>query len=477
MKHFWLLPFAFLLLMPLTVLAQDSTPTPPPTPDAGTSESQPLIPLVHTVQEGENLTILASYYGVTIEDLLLINGLTDGDVLNVGQTLIIPGGEGQAVATVYDAQAGDTLQQIAAVFSTTAADILNSNRIINPHYKPVVGQTFSIVSQNGTPFPQVQTGTPHVVSLGETLPMIAARHNISPTLIMEANQLSYPTYLFPGQRLRIPSEEPYRHLDGEWVDVQIRPLPIQQGSTVSIFVKNSLQGQPSGKFAGLPLRFFPHEDGYAALVGIDAFTEPGLYDLELTGSGDRPWRPFVQSVPVNSSNYSVQSLIFGEEYNALLAPEVRAEEDAFLSTIYTRFTEEKSWDTLFQYPVTTTIVTGPYGDGRSYNNGPVEIYHTGVDFSGAVGTPILSPAPGTIVYTGTLQLRGNAVIIDHGLGVMSAYFHLSEIFVNEGDVVTAGQPIGAGGDTGLSTGPHLHWDLRIMDVPVNGLQWTETPFP
>ena len=180
---------------------------------------------------------------------------------------------------------------------------------------------------------------------------------------------------------------------------------------------------------------------------------------------------------INSSNYGFQPIVLGEEYSDLLAPEVRANEDLFLSSIYTQFTEEKAWDTLFQAPVTTTIVTGPYGDGRSYNDGPVDNYHTGVDFSGAIGTPILSPAPGTIVYTGTLQLRGNAVIIDHGLGVMSAYFHLSEIFVNEGETVTAGQPIGAGGSTGLSTGPHLHWDLRIMDVPVNGLQWTEITFP
>ena len=122
-------------------------------------------------------------------------------------------------------------------------------------------------------------------------------------------------------------------------------------------------------------------------------------------------------------------------------------------------------------------MTAGYGDGRSYNGGPVEIYHTGVDFSGAVGTPILAPANGTIVFTGPLELRGNAVIIDHGLGVMSAYFHLSEIFVADGDTVTAGEAIGAGGSTGLSTGPHLHWDLRIMDVPVNGLQWTEIAFP
>ena len=475
MKHLWLFPFILLLVLPLTVLAQDPTPTPAPTTD--TAVTKPLIPLVHTVQEGENLTIIATNYGVTVADILLLNGLTDGDVLGLGQDLIIPGGEGEAIATVYTVQAGDSLEQIAAVFSTTKDDLVASNNIINPNYKPLIGQSLNVVSLNGSPFPQPITGTPHVVALGETLPMIAAQHNISPTEIIKANDFSYPTYLYPGQRLRIPSEDEYRYLDGEWVDVQIRPSSIAQGGTVSIYVENLLEGLPTGKFLGQTLRFFPHENGYAALVGVDAFTEPGIYELELGGSGTRPWRPTTQPVRITDANYSTQSIVLGEEYNALLAPEVRTLEDAFLSTIYTQFTEEQAWEGLFQYPVTTTIVTGPYGDGRSYNGGPIENYHTGVDFSGAVGTPILAPANGTIVFTGPLELRGNAVIIDHGLGIMSAYFHLSEIFVADGDIVTAGQAIGAGGSTGLSTGPHLHWDLRIMDVPVNGLQWTEIAFP
>jgi murein DD-endopeptidase MepM/ murein hydrolase activator NlpD len=60
---------------------------------------------------------------------------------------------------------------------------------------------------------------------------------------------------------------------------------------------------------------------------------------------------------------------------------------------------------------------------------------------------------------------------------MTAYFHLSEIFVTPGQQVSTAQPIAAGGSTGLSTGPHLHWDVRVNNVPVNGLQWTEQTFP
>ena len=474
MKRYSLvLPFFLLLWLPLTVWGQTAVPT--PTPETPTPT--PAIPLVHTVQEGETLTYIAEQYGVTIEEIQAVNNLADSDVLAVGQLLTIPGGEGEAVATAYTAQGGDTLAGIAAMFNTTPEEIAATNRLINPYYRPVVGQMLPLVSKTGSALPQEVTGRPYIVALGETLPMIAARHGVSTAVLAQANNLTYPYYLFPGQRLVIPGEEPYRELPGEWLDVRVRPLPIRQGNTVSIYVENLLDGTPSGQFAGLPLRFFPYEDGFAALVGIDAFTEPETYELSLSGSGSQPWRPFSQPVKIEDAGYGFQEIVLPEEMAPLLEPEVRQNEDAFLSTIYTQFSDTKAWDGLFALPVTNTVVTAPYGDARSYNGGPVEIYHTGLDVGGGIGTPILASANGTVVFSGPLELRGNGVILDHGLGVMSAYFHLSEILVSEGDTVTQGQPVGLGGSTGLSTGPHLHWDLRVMDVPVNGLQWTEVEFP
>jgi murein DD-endopeptidase MepM/ murein hydrolase activator NlpD len=82
-----------------------------------------------------------------------------------------------------------------------------------------------------------------------------------------------------------------------------------------------------------------------------------------------------------------------------------------------------------------------------------------------------------VAFSDLLELRGGVIIIDHGRGVMTGYYHLSERLVNVGDTVTAGQPIGRVGSTGLSSGAHLHWDLRIMDVPVDPLPWTQQVFP
>jgi murein DD-endopeptidase MepM/ murein hydrolase activator NlpD len=90
---------------------------------------------------------------------------------------------------------------------------------------------------------------------------------------------------------------------------------------------------------------------------------------------------------------------------------------------------------------------------------------------------VYAPADGTVVFTGTLAVRGNAIVLDHGWGVMTGYWHLSAIHVTTGDVVAQGQHIGDIGNSGLSTGPHLHWEMRVNGVPTSGLQWVREEFP
>jgi murein DD-endopeptidase MepM/ murein hydrolase activator NlpD len=82
-----------------------------------------------------------------------------------------------------------------------------------------------------------------------------------------------------------------------------------------------------------------------------------------------------------------------------------------------------------------------------------------------------------VVLAEPLTVRGNAVIVDHGLGVHTGYWHLSRIDVAAGQVVKVGDAIGQVGTTGLSTGSHLHWELRIGDVPVDPMEWTRRTIP
>lgn len=458
-----LLALAWLAATTVVAHAQTETPTPP----------LPGIPLVHVIQAGENLTLIAQQYDVTVEAIQLVNNLSDASVIFPGQELIIPGGEGEAIPTVYTVEFGDTLAGVAARFATSRDALVEANRLIHPYLIPAVGQTLSVVSRSGSAAPQTLTGSPHVVAEGESLLEIAARHGLSVLELATLNDLSPTAVLLPGQRLRLPGEAPYRELPGGWLEMRLGPLPVVQGNTVSLYAATLDGALPGGEFAGQPLRFAPEGEGFVALVGVDAFTEPGRYTVTMTGSD----APFQQEIDLLAGDFGTQYIVVDDALSGLLDSELRRTEDAFLTTIYATFSDERRWDGVFQSPVTSTIVTAGYGGARSYNDGPIDIYHSGVDFAGQVGTPILAPAAGTVVFSDTLELRGQTLIIDHGLGVMTGYYHLSEILVAVGDSVTAGQPVAAGGSTGLSTGPHLHWDLRVMDVPVNGMQWLERAFP
>ena len=100
-------------------------------------------------------------------------------------------------------------------------------------------------------------------------------------------------------------------------------------------------------------------------------------------------------------------------------------------------------------------------------------FHRGIDFSAAEGTPVAAANAGRIAFVGDLALRGISIIIDHGAGVFSGYHHLSSTAVQEGQRVAKGDLVGYSGDTGQSTGPHLHWEIIVRGVEVDALAWTE----
>jgi murein DD-endopeptidase MepM/ murein hydrolase activator NlpD len=140
------------------------------------------------------------------------------------------------------------------------------------------------------------------------------------------------------------------------------------------------------------------------------------------------------------------------------------------------FTPEQYWDGLFLRP-STGVLTSQFGVYRLYNNTDLNSFHSGSDFAARTGTPIYAPAAGYVVDTGILDVRGYIIIVDHGLGVYTGYWHLASIQVNPGDRVEQGQLIGTMGTTGLSSASHLHWEMWVNGINVDATQWLRVRFP
>jgi murein DD-endopeptidase MepM/ murein hydrolase activator NlpD len=129
----------------------------------------------------------------------------------------------------------------------------------------------------------------------------------------------------------------------------------------------------------------------------------------------------------------------------------------------------------FAWPIAGAIITQPFGPTQlaiepAYSGFPH--FHTGVDLAAPVNSPVTAAAGGVVAATGTGDTGyGDYVVLSHGGGVLTLYGHLSQILAAQGDSVTQGQEVGLEGSTGSSTGPHLHFEVRVNDVPVNPLPY------
>jgi murein DD-endopeptidase MepM/ murein hydrolase activator NlpD len=145
----------------------------------------------------------------------------------------------------------------------------------------------------------------------------------------------------------------------------------------------------------------------------------------------------------------------------------RPAELAEIDTARRRSSDSQGWRQPFIWPARGRI-SGVFGSQRIYAGEP-GAPHNGVDIAGVAGTPVIAPADGVVILAAAspFTLEGNLLMIDHGMGLNSAFLHLSRIAVKVGDHVRQGPQIGAIGMTGRATGPHLHWGMKWHDERVD----------
>jgi len=134
---------------------------------------------------------------------------------------------------------------------------------------------------------------------------------------------------------------------------------------------------------------------------------------------------------------------------------------------------ERRWNRSFRLPLRAPVRDN-FGSRRVLN-GEKRSPHLGVDLPASEGTPVVAPAPARVVLAEDLYFSGGTVILDHGAGLFTTYFHLSSIAVTVGDAMVTGETIGAVGATGRATGPHLHWGARLHSSRINPLALLRLP--
>lgn len=428
-------------------------------------------PMIHIVQRGETMFSLARRYGTTVDAITHANGIPDPRSIYVGQRLVVPASVADSENwTAHVVRPGETLKEIAGQYGLTWQTVALVNQVLNPHLLSP-GQVLQLPADG-----QERGGALHAVQPGETLIAIALGDGVSPWELVEANGLTSPALVVSGQWVLIPGLRP-SWLPAPFEAVELEPMPVLQGQTLRVAVRTEQPVTLSGTLFDRPLQFAEEEGVYYGFVGVHAFTEPGLYELALTATDGAGEQAAVNlSVLVRDGGYGYERIDVPPSLTNLLAPDVVAAERERLDTVRFLFTPVRRWHAPFAQPVEATI-SSYFGTRRSYGGGPYNSYHAGTDFNAGQSTPVHAPADGTVVMAEPLVVRGNVVVLDHGWGVLTGYWHLSAIDVVVGQEVRAGDVIGRVGSTGLSTGAHLHWEVWVDGVSVDGRQWLASSYP
>lgn len=247
--------------------------------------------------------------------------------------------------------------------------------------------------------------------------------------------------------------------------VLISPKKIVPGGFLVVTVK-SAAGQVEGSFRGKTLYFNKAKAGYKAVAGIDLNTEPGAYLLALTVDGKK-WE---REVVVAKKKYPVQKLTLPEDM-VVLSPENEARTDREQRKMSALWPVDsiRIWSGSFRDPLPGKPVGTIFGVRRVINDIPKNP-HSGVDITADAGEPVKAPNDGVVVLVDDQFYSGISVVLDHGQGIYTMFFHLSKAMVKYGQAVRKGDTIALVGSTGRSTGDHLHWGVRFQGAKVDPLQ-------
>lgn len=238
----------------------------------------------------------------------------------------------------------------------------------------------------------------------------------------------------------------------------------------------------SGMFLGRTIPFFPDPRpdepvGYVGLLGLDLQEKPGPHTLFVGVKTEGHVRSVRVRVHVRQGTFPVQHLTLPREKVDLDEASVarwKAEQQQVKDALATD-SSRTLWESAFLEPV-QGVRTGVFGSVRVMNGQPRNP-HDGIDIAAPLGTEVRASSEAVVRLTVDHLLSGKGIYLDHGLGLYTMYFHLSEVLVAEGETVKAGQTVGKVGATGRASGPHLHWGAKLNGARVDPEALLAVPVP
>lgn len=260
------------------------------------------------------------------------------------------------------------------------------------------------------------------------------------------------------------------HVHAKTIQAEIIPIEVRPGDPFLVKVtgiKSSKNLYASFKNSELHFNSCG-ANCYLAIGAVDIKTEPGIYLLQFK-SGKRK---LIREIKVIETTFPKQEISLSDEKVFLDRKNLKRvkKENKRLKTIFRKVTR-KLWDGDFILPLENDITTD-FGTERIINR-DIKSLHTGVDIRGEEGEEIMASNSGKVVFKRELFFGGKTIIIDHGDGIYTIYMHLSKYNVKLHEIVPKGFIIGYVGFTGRSTGPHLHFGVKISKINVNPISLFE----
>lgn len=246
------------------------------------------------------------------------------------------------------------------------------------------------------------------------------------------------------------------------------------GNALSVMIKNSNPDETlkiSCTAIESEIEIFKYEEGYISIMPISLNTLPGEYEVVCTiNEGKADEYKLTQTFTVNSKSFKTQYLeISNEISDETRTAEANREYVQYVKAARDITSSEKLWEDNFIMPI-EGILTTDFAEIRYVNDEKSSSRHSGIDLAAPTGTKIKASNTGKVVLARYMILTGNTIVIDHGFGLFTTYYHLDKMYLKAGDDVKKGEFIGEVGSTGFSTGPHLHFTFSIHNNYVNPYQ-------